>query len=103
LTSRPAGVVEAPGMAEVMRGMVRECVLVGRAEGATLDDDLPDHVVDRTRASPPDSINSLLGDRLAGRPMEWDARNGVIVRKGATHGIAAPFNQMAATILQSFA
>jgi len=103
LTSRPAGVVEAPGMAEVMRGMVRECVLVGRAEGAVLGDDLPDHVVDRSRASPPDSINSLLGDRLAGRPMEWDARNGVIVRKGAVHGIATPFNQMAATILHVFA
>src|SRR5690606_25921886 len=67
LTGRPSGVVEAPGMAEVMHGMVRECVLVGRAEGANLGDDLPDQVVERTRASPPDSINSLLGDRLANR------------------------------------
>lgn len=101
LTGEPAGVVNAPGMAEVMRGMVAECVRVGRAEGATLDDTLPDLVVERTIASPADSINSILGDRLAGRPMEWDARNGVIVRKGAPHGIDAPLNGMAAAILHA--
>lgn len=99
LTGRPAGVVAAPGMAELMRGMVRECVAVGRAQGASLDDDLPDVVVERTRASPPDSVNSLLADRLAGRRMEWDARNGVIVRMGAAYGLDAPLNRMAATLL----
>lgn len=101
LTGQPGGVVESAGVAEVMRGMVRECVAVGRAEGAVLGDDLPDLVVARTRASPPDSINSLLGDRLAGRPMEWDARNGVIVRKGAAHGLPTPLNGMAAAILRA--
>lgn len=101
LTGRPTGVVNEPGMAEVMRGMVAECVRVGRAGGAILDDGLPDLVVERTIASPPDSINSILGDRLAGRPMEWDARNGVIVRKGAAHGLEAPLNGMAAAILRA--
>ena len=38
-----------------------------------------------------------LGDRLAGRPMEWDARNGVIARLSEKHGIATPLNGMAAT------
>ena len=101
LTGRPSGVVNEPGMAEVMRGMVAECVRVGRAEGAILDDDLPDLVVERTIASPADSINSILSDRLADRPMEWDARNGVIVRKGAVHDIDAPLNGMAAAILRA--
>ena len=32
----------------------------------------------------------MLFDRLAGRRMEWDARNGVIARLGARHGIATP-------------
>ena len=27
---------------------------------------------------------------MAGRETEWDARNAVIVRKGARHGIATP-------------
>ncbi len=101
LIGQPAGVVARPGIAETMAAMVRECVAVGRAEGASLSDDLADQVVARTRSSPPDSINSLLGDRLAGRPMEWDARNGVIARKAARHDLEAPLNQMAAALLRA--
>ena len=101
LTGLPGGVVTKAGVADLMRGIVRECVLVGRAVGADLGDHIPDWVVERAEASPPDSVNSLLGDRLAGRPMEWDARNGVIARLGAAHGIATPLNGMAATLLSA--
>jgi 2-dehydropantoate 2-reductase len=99
LTMKPAGIVTDPAIAEVMRGLVRECVAVGRAEGAVLDDDLPEQIVAETLAGPADSINSLLADRLAGRPTEVDARNGVIVRLGTRHGIDAPLNRMAAAII----
>ena len=99
LTRLPAGVVTRDGVADLMLAMVRECVLVGRAAGARLGDEVPDWVIARTRASAPDSVNSLLGDRLADRPMEWDARNGVIARMGRLHGIATPLNAMAATLL----
>lgn len=102
LTGRPAGIVSRRDVADLMRGLVAECVAVGTAEGATLSADLPDQVVAQTRASPPDSINSLLADRLAGRPTEWDARNGVIARLGQRHGIATPLNAMAATLLAAF-
>lgn len=101
LTGLPGGVVKKAGVAELMRGMVRECVLVGRAVGANLGDHLPDWVVERAETSPPDSVNSILGDRQAGRPMEWDARNGVIARLGAAHGIPTPLNGMAATLLST--
>jgi 2-dehydropantoate 2-reductase len=99
LTGLPGGVVTQTGVANLMRGMVRECVLVGRAVGADLGDHLPDWVVERAETSPPDSVNSILGDRLAGRPTEWDARNGVIARLGGAHGIPTPLNAMAATLL----
>ncbi|OYX57449.1 MAG: 2-dehydropantoate 2-reductase [Brevundimonas subvibrioides] len=101
LTGLPGGVVCEAGVADLIRAMVRECVLVGRAVGADLGDLIPDWVVERAETSPPDSVNSLLGDRLAGRPMEWDARNGVIARLGAAHGIPAPLNAMAATLLSA--
>jgi 2-dehydropantoate 2-reductase len=32
----------------------------------------------------------MLFDRLAGRRLEWDARNGVVARLGAGHGIPTP-------------
>jgi 2-dehydropantoate 2-reductase len=80
---------------------VAECVAVGRAEGADLADDLPQQVVAGYRAGPADGVNSLHADRLAGRPMEIDARNGVIVRKGAAHGIATPVNAMVVALLKA--
>jgi 2-dehydropantoate 2-reductase len=101
LSGLPGGVVRQAGVADLMRGMVSECVLVGRAVGADLGDGLPDWVIERAETSPPDSVNSILGDRLAGRPMEWDARNGVIARLGAAHGIPTPLNEMAATLLST--
>lgn len=45
--------------------------------------------------------NSMEADGLAGRPMEIDARNGVIVRLGAKHRIATPVNAMMAGLLRA--
>lgn len=101
LTGKPAGIVSRPEIAGLMYGLVSECLAVGRAEGATLPEDLADQIVAQYRAGPADSINSLLADRVTGRPMEWDARNGVIARRGEQHGIATPLNAMAAAVLSA--
>jgi 2-dehydropantoate 2-reductase len=101
LTAKPAGVLRDEAMAEIALGIVAECVAVGRAEGAHLDDSIAQEVVDGYGAQPPDSINSMLADRLALRPMEIDARNGVIVRKGESHGIKTPLNRMAVALLRT--
>jgi 2-dehydropantoate 2-reductase len=97
---KPAGLLRDEAMGRIAMEMVTECVAVGRAEGAQLDDDLPEQVIKMYRAQPEDSVNSLLADRLAGRPMETDARNGAIVRKGEKHGIATPLNRMAVALLE---
>jgi 2-dehydropantoate 2-reductase len=99
ITLRPAEVANDEGVADVMRGLVRECIAVGRAEGATLPDSLADKVVVWTTRAHPDSVNSLHADHLAGRPMELDARNGVIVRLGERHGIPTPLNKALAALL----
>lgn len=101
LTLKPAGIAHDPDVAELMRGLVRECIAVGRAEGALLEDDVADKVVEGYRTGPADSINSIHADRLAGRETEIDARNGVIVRLGASHGIDAPLNRMAAALVRA--
>ncbi len=97
----PAGISHHDGVAELMRNLVRECVAVGRAEGAKLDDSIPDDIVAGARRAPRDAANSMLADRRAGRPMEYDARNGVIVRRGAKHGIAAPMNALMVALLEA--
>ena len=89
------------GVAGIMRSIVRECIAVGRAEGATLADTVPNEIVAGARRAPPDAENSMVADRRAGRPMEIDARNGVIVRLGAKHGIAAPVNALMVALLEA--
>ncbi len=98
---KPAGIVQIDAIADVMRGLVRECISVGRAEGARLEDELVEAVITGYKNGPQDSINSLQADRMAGRPMEIDARNGVIVRRARTHGLPAPLNQMVVALLEA--
>lgn len=101
LTLKPAGILREEALRRVGMEMVAECVAVGRAEGAQLEGNLPLEVMNKYRDQPADSVNSMLADRLAGRPMEIDARNGAIVRKGEKHGIATPLNRMAVALLQA--
>lgn len=88
-------------LAQVALEMARECVAVGRAEGAQLDDSVAQRVAEGIVHGTGDRNNSMLADRLAGRPMEIEARNGVIVRLGEKHGIATPLNRMAVALLKA--
>ena len=99
LTLKPAGVLRDKSLGRLAMAMVEECVAVGRAEGAQLSDSLGEEILAHYRGQPPDALNSLLADRLAGNPMEIDARNGAVVRKGESHSIPTPLNRMAVTLL----
>jgi len=101
LTGRPHEVLHSPGMAALARGLIAECVAVGRAEGARLEDGLADALVARLLAAPPKAGTSMLYDRRAGRRLEGDARNGAVVRFGARHGIATPLNQAVCALLEA--
>lgn len=96
---KPTGVIQVEPIPELTRGIVWECIAVGRAEGAVLDDAIVEAVVDGARKAAPDGLNSLIADRMAGRQMEIDARNGAIVRLGKKHGIPTPLNEMAVALL----
>ncbi|MGA2848385.1 MAG: 2-dehydropantoate 2-reductase [Terracidiphilus sp.] len=101
ITIKPAGVLREEATGQLAIDMVAECAAVGRAEGARLDENVGRQVLDFYRAQPADSINSMLADRIAGRTMEIDARNGVIVRKGEKHGIPTPLNRMVVALLHA--
>jgi 2-dehydropantoate 2-reductase len=97
----PAGIAHHAGVADVLREIVRECVAVGRARGALLGDEMPDEILAHMRRGPRDASNSMLADRRAGRPMEIDARNGVIVRFGRELGIPTPMNALLVALLEA--
>lgn len=101
LALKPTGVLWQEPMSRVALEMAEECAAVGRAEGARLDESMAQQVMEHVRAHPADAVNSMLADRIAGRRMEIDARNGAIVRKGEKHGIPTPLNRMAVALLEA--
>jgi 2-dehydropantoate 2-reductase len=101
LVGKPAGIFRDEAIGQETLEIVRECAAVGRAVGALLDEDLPQKVLAQYRNYPVDSVNSLLADRLAGRPMETDARIGAIVRCGKQHKVPTPRNSLLLALLEA--
>jgi 2-dehydropantoate 2-reductase len=101
LTMQPAGVVCSAAMGDVALEIIRECAAVARAEGAKLEENIAETILSAQRAAPADGINSMLADRRAGRPVEIDARNGVIVRLGRKYGIPTPANGIAVALMEA--
>jgi 2-dehydropantoate 2-reductase len=86
-------------VAQVARDLIRECVAVGRAEGARFDEELVEEIVTSMVESPPEVGTSMLTDRRAGQLLEADARNGAVVRIGERHGIETPLNRAVTALL----
>lgn len=99
LAGRRAGMFRRPDVAALARALAAETLAVARAEGADLPDAVADELVAEFAAYPEDLGSSILFDREAGRPLEWDARNGVVVRRGARHGIPTPVSEVIVPLL----
>ncbi|MCX2184089.1 2-dehydropantoate 2-reductase [Streptomyces sp. SKN60] len=101
LTMHRMPVFAHPRIAQLGRALVEEARQVALASGARLPADLADQVLTRLRSMPPESGSSMLWDRLAGRQMEYDARNGAVVRAGARLGIPTPYNETVTALLEA--
>ncbi|WP_288880972.1 oxidoreductase [uncultured Kosakonia sp.] len=99
LANRRAGMFSRDDITELALGYLRECLAVARAEGAVLNDDVPQEIVGNFQRAPADLGTSILADRQANRPLEWDIRNGVIQRLGHAHGIAVPISDVLVPLL----
>ena len=58
-----------------------------------------DEIVEHVHQVPEDLTTSILTDREVGRPLEWDIRNGVILRKAHEHGLPAPISEIVVPLL----
>ena len=99
LAGRRAGMFRDADIAALAHGLITECLAVARAEGAQLPDSVADTVVAGYAAMSADRGSSIVYDREAGRPLEWDARNGVIRRLGARHRIPTPISDVIVPLL----
>ena len=99
LTGRRSGMFRRDDVAALSRSYVAECLAVARAEGARLPDDAVDELVGLFRGAPEDMGTSMLADREHRRRLEWDIRNGVIIRKARAHGLPTPISDIVVPLL----
>lgn len=99
LANRRAGMFTREDITELALAYLRECLSVARANGVQLSDNVPQEIVERFHRAPADLGTSILADRQANRPLEWDIRNGVIQRYGRRQGIATPISDVLVPLL----
>ncbi|KHS86837.1 oxidoreductase [Pectobacterium brasiliense] len=99
LANRRAGMFSRGDVTELALAYLRECLAVARAEGAVLDDRVAQDIVDNFQRAPADLGTSILADRQANRPLEWDIRNGVVQRYGRARGIPTPISDVLVPLL----
>lgn len=99
LTHRRSGMFARPDIAKLTLAYLQECLAVARAEGVELGDEVPQEILAKFQAFPPDLSTSILTDREAGRPLEWDIRNGVISRRGRAQGVPTPIADVLVSLL----
>jgi 2-dehydropantoate 2-reductase len=99
LSGRRSGMFRRDDVAALSRSYVAECLAVARAEGARLADDAVDELAGLFRHAPDDMGTSILVDRDNHRRMEWDIRNGVIIRKARAHNLATPISDVVVPLL----
>jgi len=99
LTGRPAVMFQSPKARQLGRALAAETLAVARAEGADVTDAVADEIIEFITGLPEDAGSSILADRQAGRPLEWEARNGVVARRARIHGVPTPISDVIVPLL----
>jgi 2-dehydropantoate 2-reductase len=101
LTMQRQAVMRRPDVKALCVDIVTEAVAVARAEGAKLKPDEAEAAIAMLFTFPPDAGTSMYFDRLAGRPLEHEAKTGAIVAAGKRHGIPTPINSALLPLLRA--
>ncbi|ODN70227.1 ketopantoate reductase family protein [Methylobrevis pamukkalensis] len=100
ITQLPYGqLAAAPGVLDVMRDVVDECLGVAAALGIAIPGDAWSGVVALSR-SMPGQYSSTAQDLARGKRSEIDHLNGHVVEKGAALGIPTPANRTLHTLVK---
>ena len=100
LTRRRLEILRDDAIADLAVGLADECLRVGAAVGADVDPAMARPMVDGMRTVNPQMGSSMLYDQLAGRPTEFEALTGAVVRFGRRTGIPTPLNDAMYALLR---
>src|SRR5262245_42332047 len=92
--------MRVPESRELFRQMVREAVVVARAEGIDLGDEVADEKTDFAAGLEPGGFSSLHHDLVTGRRIELDALHGELVRRASHHNLSVPVTAIVYSLLR---
>jgi 2-dehydropantoate 2-reductase len=84
--------LEVEGTRDVVASAVQEAVMVARASGVSMPEDILEQIL-KIPARMPNQMSSTAQDVARGKPSEIDFLNGYVVRKGRELGVPTPTNQ----------
>ncbi|MFQ5802153.1 MAG: 2-dehydropantoate 2-reductase [Candidatus Methylomirabilales bacterium] len=84
--------VQRSGAKALARAVMEEVRTVAASQGVHLPEDVVDKLLRWTATAATGMKTSMRQDREAGRRLEVDALNGVVVQKGQAAGISTPYN-----------
>lgn len=101
LTMRRSEVLREPHMQELSDRLLREAIAVGRSVGADLGDEDRRALLEALANIPGENGTSMLFDRLAGKPLEFEAITGYLVETGDRQDVPTPTNRTILTLLRA--
>ena len=84
--------LEVEGTRDVVASAVQEAVMVARASGVSMPENILEQIL-KIPAAMPNQMSSTAQDVARGKPSEIDFLNGYVVRKGAELGVPTPTNR----------
>jgi 2-dehydropantoate 2-reductase len=91
LTRRPLGpILDDPETRQLTRCLMNEAAAAGRAAGARIAPDYVESLLEFGRLKLRGNRPSTLQDVTRGKPLEYDAISGAVIRTAARFGIAVP-------------
>lgn len=101
LSRRDNRVLGSDGEARsLVLSLMLEIATVARAEGAEIPDAKVEDLLESLIRRAGSHLSSIVVDRIEGRATEWDARNAVVGRIAARHGIDVPLNRAMTTLIR---
>ena len=103
-TRLPLGAIrDDPDAWAMFERIAQEVNAVAAVEDVGLPEDIVDRTLELTQGLGADSYSSLYYDLTHGKPLELEALNGAVVRRGREHDVAVPMNEAIVGLLSPWA
>jgi len=99
ITGKTCRVFQNPELIDLYRKLVKEGIDVALSDGAKLSYNLEDALVKKLKTYDATKGSSMLTDRINNKPIELNAKNGVIVKIGLSNNVPTPFNKMVCALI----